>query len=53
MLGAQPPDEDEPPHDPDDLKPHLFDYFGYGQPGQGPHFGPQPNPNPNAGPDAK
>lgn len=27
MLGAPPPDEDEPPHDPHDLNPHLFDFF--------------------------
>lgn len=34
MLGAQPQDEDFPP---DDLDPNLFEFFGFGQPGQGPH----------------
>lgn len=50
MLGAQPEDEDEPPIDPDDINPNLFDFFGYGKPGQGPFIGPLPNPNvgPNA-----
>lgn len=36
MLGAAPTDEDLPPQDPDDMQPHLFDFFGYGQPGPGP-----------------
>lgn len=33
MLGAEPADEDEPPNDPDDLQPNVFDFFGFGQPG--------------------
>lgn len=36
MLGEQPADEDDPPIDPDDVHPDLFDYFGFGQLGQGP-----------------
>jgi hypothetical protein len=45
MLGAQPQDEDFPPDDPDDVNPNAFDFFGFGQPGQGP-----PNP-PDGHPD--
>lgn len=48
MLGEQPADEDIPPENPDDVNPNLFDYFGFGQPGQGPVD--NPNPNPIAGP---
>lgn len=36
MLEAQPQDEDFLPEDPDDLDPNHFDFFGFGQPGQGP-----------------
>lgn len=37
MLGEQTPDEDQPPNGPDDdVNPNLFDFFGFGQPGQGP-----------------
>lgn len=36
MLGGAPTDEDQPPNGPDDVQPTLFDFFGYGQPGQGP-----------------
>lgn len=36
MIRAQPADEDEPPNDPDDVNPHLFDFFGFGQLGNGP-----------------
>lgn len=43
MLGAQPQDEDFPPDDPDDVNPNAFDFFGFGQPRQGP-------PNPPDGP---
>lgn len=45
LLGAQPVDEDDPPNDQDNLNPDVFDFFGYGQPGQGPVFGPPPNPD--------
>jgi hypothetical protein len=36
MLGAMPHDENFPPEDPDDVDPHHFHFFGFGQPGQGP-----------------
>lgn len=36
MLGAQAQDEDFPLEDPDALDPNHFEYFGFGQPGQGP-----------------
>ena len=36
MLGAQPQDEDFPPDDLDDVDPNNFDFFGFGQPGNGP-----------------
>lgn len=56
MLGAQPQDEDFPPEDPDDVNPNNFEYFGFGQLGQGPANlpgGPQQPPlgppNQNAG----
>ena len=45
MLGAQPQDEDFPLEDPDDIDPNHFEFFGYGQPGNGP--APPPN-GPNA-----
>lgn len=38
MLGGAPPDEDQPPID-DDLQPNMFDFFGFGQPGNGPNGG--------------
>lgn len=41
MLGAQPQDEDFPPDDLEDIDPNHFEFFGYGQPGQGP----QPPPD--------
>jgi hypothetical protein len=31
MLGGLGPDEDIPPG-PDDIQPHFFDFFGFGQP---------------------
>lgn len=46
MLGEQAPDEDEPPNGPDDVNPNLFDFFGYGQQGQGP--APLANPEADA-----
>jgi hypothetical protein len=36
-LGGVPPDEDIPPNGPNDIQPTLFEFFGFGQPGQGPH----------------
>lgn len=44
MLGEQPADEDDPPNGPDGVNPHLFDFFGYGQPGNGPPQEPPNNP---------
>jgi hypothetical protein len=41
MLGGLGPDEDIPPG-PDDIQPHFFDFFGFGQPGHGPAFQLQP-----------
>jgi hypothetical protein len=41
MLGGLDPDEDIPPG-PDDIQPHFFDFFGFGQPGHGPAFQLQP-----------
>jgi hypothetical protein len=41
MLGGLGPDEDIPPG-PDDIQPHFFDFFGFGQPGHGPAFQMQP-----------
>ena len=41
LLDANPRDEDLPPKDPDDVNPHLFDFFGFGQQGMGP-LGPAP-----------
>jgi hypothetical protein len=41
MLGGLGPDEDIPPG-PDDLQPHFFDIFGFGQPGHGLAFQLQP-----------
>ena len=35
-LGGGPPDEDAPPNGPDDIQPNLFEFFGFGQPGNGP-----------------
>jgi hypothetical protein len=46
MLGAQPQAEDCPPDDLDDVNPHNFEFFSFGQPDQGlaPPNGPnQPN----------
>jgi len=43
MLGTQPEDEDFPPNDPDDVDPNNFDFFGFGQPGNGPAAPPPPN----------
>lgn len=49
MLGEQAPDEDQPPNGPDDdVNPNVFDFFGYGQPGQGPAPPPAPEDAPNA-----
>jgi len=45
LLGAHAQDEDFPPVDPDDVDPNNFDFFGFGQPGQG------PPPPPNRPPD--
>lgn len=49
MLGAEPADEDEPPNDRADVHPNMFDFVGFGQPGQGP-LPPPPEDNnaPNA-----
>jgi hypothetical protein len=41
MLGGLGPDEDIPPG-PDDIQPHFFDFFGFGQPGHGSAFQMQP-----------
>nr|TKW12232.1 hypothetical protein SEVIR_5G023600v2 [Setaria viridis] len=41
MLGAFAVDEDQPPG-PDDIQPQIFDFFGFGQPGQG-HANQSPN----------
>ncbi|CAN6223988.1 unnamed protein product [Urochloa humidicola] len=35
MLGGGPGDENQPPG-PDDLQPNFFEFFGFGQPGNGP-----------------
>lgn len=40
IFGATPADEDMPPDDPNDLNPGLFDFVGFGQPGQAPFHGP-------------
>lgn len=40
MLGDQPQNEDFPPNDPDDFDPNRFEFFGFGQPGQGPYPSP-------------
>ena len=32
--------EDDPPNGPDGLQPNLFEFFGFGQPGNGPNNGP-------------
>lgn len=49
MFGEQPADEEEAPQVPDDFNPHLFDFLGFGQPGQGPpQEPPQPQDAPNA-----
>jgi hypothetical protein len=43
LLGAMPQDEDQPPENPDlldDFNPEHFEFFGFGQPGQGPPFQP-------------
>lgn len=45
MLGAQPAEEDDPRTDPADVNPGFYDLFGFGQPGQGPPFGPHLNPH--------
>ncbi|KAG2571336.1 hypothetical protein PVAP13_7KG009600 [Panicum virgatum] len=45
LLGGGPPDEEDPPNGPDDLQPHLFEFFGFGQPGHGPHANPPENVN--------
>jgi hypothetical protein len=45
MLGAMPQDENFPPDDPDDVNPNAFDFFGFGQPGQGPPPPPGQNVN--------
>lgn len=45
LLGAQAQDEDFPPDDPDDIDPNNFEFFGFGQPGQGPPFQPAGPPN--------
>lgn len=47
LLGAQAQDEDFPPLDPDDLDPNHFEFFCYGQPGQGPPPPPDGPINPN------
>ena len=35
-VGGPTQDEDFPPEDPDDIDPNHFEFFGYGQPGNGP-----------------
>lgn len=43
LLGAMPQDEDQPPENPDlldDFNPEHFEFFGFGQPRQGPPFQP-------------
>lgn len=37
LLGGDPLGEDEPPNGPDAVQPMLYELFGFGQPGQGPH----------------
>lgn len=46
VLGEQAPDEDNPPDV--DVNPNLFDFFGYGQHGQGPAPPAEPDNAPNA-----
>ncbi|KAG2621112.1 hypothetical protein PVAP13_3NG178000 [Panicum virgatum] len=48
MLGGGPPVEDDPPNGPDGLQPNLFEFFGFGQPGNGPNNGPGLPPNDQA-----
>ncbi|KAG2539614.1 hypothetical protein PVAP13_9NG466914 [Panicum virgatum] len=48
MLGQQPQDEDIPPDNNDDFNPGLFDFFGYGQPGNAPPPPHDPANAPNA-----
>lgn len=36
MLGGLPADEDVPPEDLENLNPHLFDFFRFGQLGHAP-----------------
>ena len=43
MLGAGPQEEDNPPDD-DNFNPNEFQFFGFGQPGQGPPNNPPVNP---------
>ena len=47
MLGAQAQDDDFPPDDPEDLDPNHFEFYGFGQPGQGPPPPPFGNGNAN------
>ncbi|KAF8765330.1 hypothetical protein HU200_008706 [Digitaria exilis] len=48
ILGEAPTDEDDPPEGPDDVNPNLFDFFGFGQPSQGPPQPPNVQDPPNA-----
>ena len=47
--------EDDPPNGPDDMQPNLFEFFGFGQPGNVPNAappGPQAAHANDAAPDA-
>jgi len=48
LLGVVAQDEDMPPDDDDDVQPNHFDFYGFGQPGQGPPH--QPAEEPDVGP---
>jgi len=43
LIGGLPQDEDFPPDDPANLQPGFFDFFGFGQPGDGPAHAHQNN----------
>jgi len=52
QLGGGPLGEDEPPNRPNGVQPTMFEFFGFGQPGQGPNQeGGNPPDNPQANPD--
>jgi len=49
QLGGGPLGEDEPPNRPNGVQPTMFEFFGFGQPGQGPNQeGGNPPDNPQA-----